>query len=105
MTALLIAMTIALMMPIYSLCRESFLDKKNALTAIQSERIWSKMLAFTSISTKTSVMILVVSVWRDDWMIGLVGVLILSVGNASLMLIAHTLRRLNTKRDVRESWN
>ncbi len=105
MIGLLITMTVALMMPIYSLCRESFLANRNALPAIQAERIWSKMLAFTSISTKTSVMILVVSVWRDDWMVGLVGVLILSVGNASLMLIAHTIRRLNIKRDVREAWN
>jgi multicomponent Na+:H+ antiporter subunit F len=31
---------------------------------------------------------------RDDWMIGIVGVLILSVGNAALMLLAHVLKRL-----------
>ena len=105
MIALLVTMTLALMMPIYSLCRESLLASENILPAAQCERIWSKMLAFTSISTKTSVMILVVSVWRDDWMIGLVGVLILSVGNAALMLIAHTLRRLNTRREAREVWN
>jgi len=37
----------------------------------------------------------VVSVLRGDWMIGLVGVLILSVGNAALMLLAHVLRRMN----------
>jgi multicomponent Na+:H+ antiporter subunit F len=53
------------------------------------------MLAFSSISTKTSIMILVIAVLRDDWMIGLVGVLILSVGNAALMLLAHVLRRIN----------
>lgn len=100
MIVLLIAMTLALMMPIYSLCRESWLADRNVLSTVRAERVWSKMLAFTSISTKTSVMILVVSVWRDDWMIGLVGVLILSVGNASLMLIAHTFRRLNLQREV-----
>ena len=53
------------------------------------------MLAFASIETKTSIMILVVSVLRDDWTIGVVGVLILSVGNASLMLLSHILRRVN----------
>lgn len=53
------------------------------------------MLAFASIASKTSIMILVVSVLRDDWMIGLVGVLILSVGNAGLMLLAHVLKRMN----------
>jgi multicomponent Na+:H+ antiporter subunit F len=34
---------------------------------------------------------LVVSVVRDDWMIGLVGVIILSVGNAGLLLLANLL--------------
>lgn len=61
----------------------------------QEEDVWQRMLAFASIATKTSLMILVISVLRDDWMIGLVGVLILSLGNASLMLLAHILRRVN----------
>ncbi len=61
----------------------------------QEEDVWQRMLAFASISTKASLMILVISVLRDDWMIGLVGVLILSLGNASLMLLAHILRRVN----------
>lgn len=78
---LLIAMIVALLIPIYEAC--------------QDEDIWQKMLAFASISTKTSMMILVISVLRDDWMIGVVGVLILSLGNASLMLLAHLMRRMN----------
>ena len=81
MNGILIAMILALLIPIYE--------------AWQDEDIWQKMLAFASIATKTSIMILVVSVLRDDWMIGLVGVLILSVGNAALMLLAHVLRRMN----------
>ncbi|MEO1347859.1 MAG: hypothetical protein AAFW84_03535 [Cyanobacteria bacterium J06635_15] len=81
MNWVLIAMILALLIPIYEAC--------------QDEDIWQKMLAFASIATKTSIMILVVSVLRDDWMIGVVGVLILSVGNAALMLLAHVLRRLN----------
>jgi multicomponent Na+:H+ antiporter subunit F len=81
MNGVLIAMILALLIPIYE--------------AWQDEDIWQKMLAFASIATKTSIMILVVSVLRDDWMIGLVGVLILSVGNAALMLLAHVLRRMN----------
>ncbi len=75
------AMILILLLPIYE--------------AWQDENIWQKMLAFASIATKTSIMILVISVLRDDWMIGVVGVLILSVGNAALMLLAHVLRRLN----------
>ncbi|MEM9149964.1 MAG: hypothetical protein AAGB19_05870 [Cyanobacteria bacterium P01_F01_bin.3] len=81
MNILLIAMIVALLIPIYEAC--------------QDEDIWQKMLAFASIATKTSLMILVISVLRDDWMIGVVGVLILSLGNASLMLLAHILRRMN----------
>ena len=80
---LLLAMIAVLLIPLYEAC--------------QDEDIWQKMLAFASISTKTSMMILVISVLRDAWMIGLVGVLILSVGNASLMLLAHILRRMNLR--------
>lgn len=65
------------------------------IEAWQDEDIWQKMLAFASIATKTSIMILVVSVLRDDWMIGVVGVIILSVGNAALMLLAHIIKRMN----------
>lgn len=81
MNWVMIAMVLALLIPIYE--------------AWQDEDIWQKMLAFASIATKTSVMVLVVSVLRGDWMIGVVGVLILSVGNAALMLLAHILRRMN----------
>ncbi len=81
MNGLLIAMIVALLIPLYEAC--------------QDEDIWQKMLAFASISTKTSMMILVIAVLRDDWMLGVVGVLILSLGNAALMLLAHILRRLN----------
>ncbi|TVP65648.1 MAG: hypothetical protein EA342_13890 [Leptolyngbya sp. LCM1.Bin17] len=81
MTAVLMAMIAALLIPM--------------VEAFQDEDIWQRMLAFASIATKTSVMILVVSVLRDDWMIGMVGVLILSVGNAALMLLAHIIRRLS----------
>ena len=65
------------------------------LEACRDDDIWQKMLAFASIATKASVMILVVSVLRDDWMIGVVGVIILSVGNAALMLLAHIIKRIN----------
>ncbi|MEB3883956.1 hypothetical protein [Lyngbya sp. CCY1209] len=81
MNAVLMLMIVALLIPIYEAC--------------QDQDIWQKVLAFASIATKTSVMILVVSVLRDDWMIGVVGVIILSVGNAALMLLAQILKRMN----------
>ena len=77
----LIAMIVSLLIPMYE--------------AWQDDDIWQKMLAFASIATKTSIMILVVSVLRDDWMLGVVGVIILSVGNAALMLLAQVIKRIN----------
>ena len=77
----LVAMILALLIPMYE--------------AWQDENIWQKMLAFASVATKASIILLVVSVERDDWMLGVVGVIILSVGNAGLMLLAQILKRLN----------
>jgi len=81
MNLVLIAMILALLIPIYVACRDN--------------DIWQTMLAFSSIASKTSVMILVVSVLRDDWSIGVVGVIILSVGNAALMLLANVIKRMS----------
>lgn len=81
MNLILIAMILALLIPFYE--------------AWKDDDIWQTMLALASIATKTSIMILVVSVLRDDWMIGVVGVIILSVGNAGLMLLAHILKRMS----------
>ena len=60
---IIIAMIQALLIPIYE--------------AWKDENIWQTMLAFASISTKTAIIALVVSVIRDDWMIGVVAVIIL----------------------------
>ena len=81
MESILIAMIVALLIPIYEAGRD--------------DDIWQKMLAFASIATKTSIMMLVVSVMRDDWSIGVVAVIILSAGEAGLMLLAHLIKRLN----------
>ncbi|MDJ0692337.1 MAG: hypothetical protein QNJ41_28100 [Xenococcaceae cyanobacterium MO_188.B32] len=80
MNFIMIAMILTLLIPIVEACKDN--------------NIWQKMLALSSISTKTSIMILVVSVLRDDWMIGVVAVIILSVGNAGFMLIAHVMKRM-----------
>jgi multicomponent Na+:H+ antiporter subunit F len=81
MNSILIAMILALLIPIYE--------------AWQNDDIWQKMLAFASVATKTSIMILFISVLRDDWSLGVVGVIVLSVGNAGLMLLAHLIKRMN----------
>lgn len=80
MNFFLIAMILALLIPIYD--------------AWKNEDIWRRMLAFGSISTKAAITILFVSVLRDDWMIGIVGVMILTVGNAALMLLAQIIKRI-----------
>ncbi|MFM7408195.1 MAG: hypothetical protein ACKO3K_16450 [Cuspidothrix sp.] len=77
----LLGMIAALLIPIYE--------------AWKTENTWQLMLALGSISSKISIMILVISVERDDWMIGVVGAIILSLGNAGFMLLAQILRRLN----------
>lgn len=81
MNFMLIAMVLALLIPLYD--------------AWKDEDIWQTMLAFTSVATKAAILILFVSVLRDDWMIGIVGVIILSVGNAGMMLLAQILKRLD----------
>ncbi|MBE9144453.1 hypothetical protein [Planktothrix mougeotii] len=81
MNWVVIAMIIALLIPLYEACW-------------QEDDVWEKMLAFASIATKSSMMILVVSVLRDDWMIGIAGVIILTVGNAGFMLLAQLLKRI-----------
>jgi multicomponent Na+:H+ antiporter subunit F len=80
LNVVLIAMIVALLIPLYQ--------------AWKDEDIWQTMLAFSSVSGKAAMMMLVVSVLRDDWMIGVVGVIVLSVGNAGFMLLAHILKRL-----------
>jgi multicomponent Na+:H+ antiporter subunit F len=80
MTPLLIAMVVALLIPMSVAWRRT--------------DVWERLTAFASASTKVAVIMLAVSVLRDDWMIGLVGVLVLSVGNASLLLLAHLLQGL-----------
>jgi multicomponent Na+:H+ antiporter subunit F len=76
----LIAMILALLIPLYQVWKE--------------EEIWQTMLGLASVSTKSAVMILLVSVLRDDWMVGVVGVIVLTVGNAGFMLLAHILKQM-----------
>lgn len=74
------ATIVALLIPIYEACKD--------------ENIWQKMLAFASASSKTAIIALIISVLHDDWSIGVVAVIILSVGNAGLMLLANIIKRI-----------
>jgi multicomponent Na+:H+ antiporter subunit F len=77
----LIAMILALLIPLYQACRD--------------ENIWQTMLALSSVSTKASVIVLSISVLRDDWMLGVFSVIVLSVGNAGFMLLANIFKRMD----------
>jgi multicomponent Na+:H+ antiporter subunit F len=80
MNIILIIMILTLLIPIYE--------------TWHNEDIWQKMLAFSSISSKSAIVTLFISVVRDDWMIGIVGVIMLTVGNAGLMLLAQVQKRM-----------
>lgn len=75
-------MLLLLLIPIYQTARE--------------EDIWQRMLAASSVSTKAAVMTLAIATFRDDEMMTVVGVLILTVGNGGLMLLAHLLRKISS---------
>ena len=81
LTIVLFALLLSMLIPLYE--------------AWRNEDIWQTMLALTSVATKTALIILVVAVLRDDLMVAVAGVIILSVGNAGLMLLAHILKRMN----------
>ncbi|NCO76023.1 MAG: hypothetical protein GW795_05450 [Cyanobacteria bacterium] len=83
MNIILVIMILTLLIPIYQ--------------GWKDEDIWQKMLAVASISSKTAILILFISVLRDDWMIAIVGVIILTVGNAGFMLLAQVIKRVTTE--------
>jgi multicomponent Na+:H+ antiporter subunit F len=80
MTVLLWGMVLALLIPIVVVCRPC--------------GVWDRMAAFASIASKVALIILVVSVLRGDAMLGLVGVVVLSAGNAGMLLLANLLREV-----------
>jgi multicomponent Na+:H+ antiporter subunit F len=80
-TLLVYLMVLALLMPVFVVLRKPDL--------------WHRLAAFASISTKVSILMLVFDVVRGDRMIGVVGVIVLSVGNAGVMLLANLLRELD----------
>ncbi|MBD2089875.1 hypothetical protein H6F67_08410 [Microcoleus sp. FACHB-1515] len=80
MTFIVFAMLFAMLIPLYQAWRD--------------EDIWQTMVALSSFASKASVVILIVSVLRDDWMVGVAGVIIMSVGNAGFMLLAQILKRM-----------
>lgn len=62
------------------------------LHSFRSPTVWERMLCYTSISTRTAVMLILYSQFRHDPMIGVVAVVVLSVGNSGLLLLANLVK-------------
>lgn len=67
------------------------------IDAFRDRSVWERMLTFASVSSKGAVLALTVSVLRHDWMIAAVAVIVLSAGNAGIMLLSHLLNRLDIR--------
>lgn len=80
MTVLLWGMVLALLIPLAVVCRPC--------------TVWDRLAAFGSIASKVALIVLMVAVLRSDWMLGLVGAISLSAGNAGILLLANLLREV-----------
>jgi multicomponent Na+:H+ antiporter subunit F len=80
MILLLWGMVLALLIPLAVVCRPC--------------TVWDRLAAFGSIATKVALIVLVVAVLRADAMLGLVGAISLSAGNAGMLLLANLLREV-----------
>lgn len=67
------------------------------IQSIRSESIWERMLCYTSISTRFALILILYSRVRHDPMIGLVAVVVLSVGNSGLLLLANLFKAMETE--------
>jgi multicomponent Na+:H+ antiporter subunit F len=69
------------------------------LRSFRCSVIWERLLCYTSISTRSALILLVLSRLRGDAMIGLVAVIVLSLGNSGLMLLAHLIKGMEAECD------
>lgn len=83
MNVLLGLMVLTLLMPV--------------LRSFRCSEIWERLLCYTSISTRSALILLVISRLREDPMMGLVAVVVLSLGNSGLMLLAHLIKGMEVK--------
>jgi len=83
--ALLVLMVLSLLIPM--------------LRSFRCAVIWERLLCYTSISTRTALILLVLSRFRDDAMIGLVAVVVLSLGNSGLLLLAYLIKGMEAECD------
>lgn len=83
MSVLAVLMVLSLLVPI--------------LQAFRCSRVWERLLCYASVSTRTALILLLVSRFRDDPMIGVVAVVVLCLGNSGLMLLAHLIKSMEAE--------
>ena len=64
------------------------------IKSFRSREMRERMLCYTSLSTRIAVCLILFSVLQEDYMIGMVAVIVLSLGNSGLMLLVHLLQGL-----------
>lgn len=67
--------------------------------SFRSTNIWERMLCYTSVSTRAAVVLIIFSRLSHDAMIGLVAVVVLSVGNSGLLLLANLINVMEVECD------
>jgi multicomponent Na+:H+ antiporter subunit F len=67
--------------------------------SFRSASIWERMLCYTSVSTRAAIILILYSRFSHDTMIGLVGVVVLSVGNSGLLLLANLIKAMEAECD------
>lgn len=60
--------------------------------SFRCKTIWERMLCYTSVSTRAAIVLIIMSQYHHDMMIGLVGVIVLCVGNSGLLLLAKMIK-------------
>jgi len=60
----------------------------------RSESLWERLVALSSMSTKAGLAILAGGVLRGDGAVAFVGVIVLSMGNAGIIIVSYLFRRL-----------
>ena len=67
--------------------------------SVRSISIWERMLCYTSISTRVAIILILFSRINQDLMIGVVAVVVLSVGNSGLLLLANLIKAMESECD------
>lgn len=60
----------------------------------RAKSLWERLVALASLSTKAGLAMLALGVSRGDGAVAFVGVIVLSMGNAGIIIVSYLFRRL-----------